>query len=144
MSSKRRNRKPLTRSSRKLARPERFELPTLWFEARCSIQLSYGRTGKVYLLISAASTSACVGRTNASNWKRTARPGISAVLLGGQDCRDKTSAFRSREPAPLGSFLSCSIERLEFYRPRQFDLLRLCPLDCRPVARESPSEGRNR
>src|SRR4029453_13799819 len=27
----------------KLTRPERFELPTLWFEARCSIQLSYGR-----------------------------------------------------------------------------------------------------
>jgi hypothetical protein len=27
-----------------VARPERFELPTLWFEARCSIQLSYGRT----------------------------------------------------------------------------------------------------
>ena len=26
-----------------LARPERFELPTTWFEARCSIQLSYGR-----------------------------------------------------------------------------------------------------
>jgi uncharacterized membrane protein len=26
-----------------VARPERFELPTLWFEARCSIQLSYGR-----------------------------------------------------------------------------------------------------
>jgi hypothetical protein len=25
------------------ARPERFELPTLWFEAKCSIQLSYGR-----------------------------------------------------------------------------------------------------
>jgi hypothetical protein len=28
-----------------LARPERFELPTTWFEARCSIQLSYGRVG---------------------------------------------------------------------------------------------------
>jgi hypothetical protein len=28
---------------RALARPERLELPTLWFEARCSIQLSYGR-----------------------------------------------------------------------------------------------------
>src|SRR4030095_10404712 len=27
----------------KPTRPERFELPTLWFEARCSIQLSYGR-----------------------------------------------------------------------------------------------------
>ena len=32
-------RKPLL----KLARPERFELPTPWFVARYSIQLSYGR-----------------------------------------------------------------------------------------------------
>ena len=29
---------------RGVVRPERFELPTLWFEAKCSIQLSYGRT----------------------------------------------------------------------------------------------------
>jgi hypothetical protein len=27
----------------KVARPERFELPTAWFVARYSIQLSYGR-----------------------------------------------------------------------------------------------------
>jgi hypothetical protein len=27
-----------------MARPERFELPTPWFVARYSIQLSYGRT----------------------------------------------------------------------------------------------------
>ena len=27
----------------RMVRPERFELPTLWFVARCSIQLSYGR-----------------------------------------------------------------------------------------------------
>ena len=26
-----------------VARPERFELPTTWFEAKYSIQLSYGR-----------------------------------------------------------------------------------------------------
>ena len=26
-----------------MARPERLELPTPWFEAKCSIQLSYGR-----------------------------------------------------------------------------------------------------
>ena len=35
-------RKPC-KSLRKLARPERLELPTTWFEARYSIQLSYGR-----------------------------------------------------------------------------------------------------
>ena len=29
-----------------MARPERFELPTTWFEARYSIQLSYRRTNK--------------------------------------------------------------------------------------------------
>ena len=29
---------------RLMVRPERFELPALWFEARCSIQLSYGRS----------------------------------------------------------------------------------------------------
>jgi hypothetical protein len=30
-----------------MARPERLELPTLWFEARCSIQLSYGRARRI-------------------------------------------------------------------------------------------------
>jgi hypothetical protein len=30
-----------------MARPERFELPTLCFEGRCSIQLSYGRVGHI-------------------------------------------------------------------------------------------------
>ena len=31
-----------------MARPERFELPTTWFEARYSIQLSYGRVDNKY------------------------------------------------------------------------------------------------
>jgi hypothetical protein len=29
-----------------MARPERFELPTTWFVARYSIQLSYGRAAQ--------------------------------------------------------------------------------------------------
>ena len=29
--------------TKRMARPERFELPTPWFVARYSIQLSYGR-----------------------------------------------------------------------------------------------------
>ena len=33
----------LPHSITNLARPERFELPTFWFVARHSIQLSYGR-----------------------------------------------------------------------------------------------------
>ncbi len=37
-----------------MARPERFELPTLWFEARCSIQLSYGRVPPSYQNLQAA------------------------------------------------------------------------------------------
>jgi hypothetical protein len=43
----------------KLARPERLELPTLWFEARCSIQLSYGRAKTI---ISPASLFAILER----------------------------------------------------------------------------------
>ena len=33
---------------KKMARPERFELPTYGFEVRRSIQLSYGRAGLSY------------------------------------------------------------------------------------------------
>ena len=36
-----------------VARPERFELPTLWFEARCSDPLSYGRVGELSMFIGA-------------------------------------------------------------------------------------------
>jgi hypothetical protein len=38
----------------KVARPERLELPTLWFEARCSIQLSYGRADTRFIFSSLA------------------------------------------------------------------------------------------
>src|SRR5258708_17942585 len=42
--------------TKKVARPERLELPTLWFEARCSIQLSYGRTIKILHHLASFST----------------------------------------------------------------------------------------
>ena len=38
-----------------MARPERFELPTNWFEASYSIQLSYGRVeGGLYRILGPA------------------------------------------------------------------------------------------
>jgi hypothetical protein len=37
-----------------MARPERFELPTAWFVARYSIQLSYGRMKGLELYIKMA------------------------------------------------------------------------------------------
>ena len=41
-----------------MVRPERFELPTLWFEAKCSIQLSYGRMHDRVALAKAGTTGA--------------------------------------------------------------------------------------
>src|ERR1700722_19350884 len=44
------------------ARPERFELPTLWFEARCSDPLSYGRVKDIIALARGNSITAADGR----------------------------------------------------------------------------------
>ena len=41
-----------------MVRPERFELPASWFVARRSIQLSYGRNGK----LTARPFADCIGR----------------------------------------------------------------------------------
>ena len=61
-----------------MARPERFELPTAWFVARYSIQLSYGRIFLAVLL-------SCRGRNRFVLWRRgrdsNPRRGISPYSL---------------------------------------------------------------
>ncbi len=42
-----------------MVRPEGFEPPTLWFVAKCSIQLSYGRTATWGCIGEEASDPAC-------------------------------------------------------------------------------------
>jgi hypothetical protein len=43
-----------------MARPERFELPTLWFEARCSDPLSYGRVRDIIASSLFGGTYVCI------------------------------------------------------------------------------------
>src|SRR5690606_8263622 len=61
-------------SKSKLARPERFELPTTWFEARYSIQLSYGRV-------------AAAGPRDGGGAIISGRPSSVAMCAGGA-CRE--------------------------------------------------------
>ena len=63
-----------------LARPERFELPTPWFVARYSIQLSYGRVRARIL-----SQDAAIARAE-PGWKSQAFPRVA---------RDETEARRA-------------------------------------------------
>ena len=56
-----------------LARPERFELPTPWFVARYSIQLSYGRVAGAHPIIGCA-----IGEAGPA-WKSQAFPRVACV-----------------------------------------------------------------
>ena len=65
-----------------MVRPERFERPTYWFVASCSIQLSYGRTlGRIQLY---KDNGVCgLGQTPGgdfeSGWERLRGPGLEGV-----------------------------------------------------------------
>ena len=54
MFSRNENGLPFGKPLMMLARPERFELPTPWFVAKYSIQLSYGREAADYSGIGSA------------------------------------------------------------------------------------------
>ena len=51
-----------------MARPERFELPTTWFEAKYSIQLSYGRVGGEFYQPRRRTANSTTCRASSANW----------------------------------------------------------------------------
>ena len=68
-----------------LARPERFELPTTWFEARDSVQLSYGRMFRLWK--NSKKFWGC--KTNRKTKGQAALP--DPLFLGGEPRWDRTN-----------------------------------------------------
>ena len=64
-----------------MARPERFELPTAWFVARYSIQLSYGRARGVKYPARPTRLSTGVGSLERGRGGTSGRRGFEAGLL---------------------------------------------------------------
>ena len=93
----------------KLARPERLELPTTWFEARYSIQLSYGRIGhsvylEVYRLGFCREMECAAYRKLAygGNWHRNAADSNPLTLSGWVTCQRKGLALKTTScPQPI-------------------------------------------
>jgi hypothetical protein len=89
----------LAGTGKEVARPERFELPTLWFEARCSIQLSYGRVPPSYQNSRAARRGAGCGVQGSAAGIRVARNRKKRYGAQNRDCRgdeQRISAGRKR------------------------------------------------
>ena len=118
---------PIINPERQVARPERFELPTFWFVARRSIQLSYERVlrGSNYDLI----VSARFGSVKPSYGAIRSRQGEPDRLEVAVGAVSALSSRRAHRPPPellckAGCVLSCSLPAKRetggrsLYRPR--------------------------
>ena len=74
----------------KMARPERFELPTSWFVARRSIQLSYGRKGREYYHNDCRSPFS----------QRTPAPAAASAATARNQLHTRVSRFEKPAPSP--------------------------------------------
>jgi hypothetical protein len=76
-----------------MARPERFELPTLCFEGRCSIQLSYGRVFFRYLNLARNARFWKFRRTNVAPVRLVA---VSSSSFRFRECCSRSPLFANR------------------------------------------------
>jgi hypothetical protein len=77
-----------------MAGPEGLEPPTLWFEARCSIQLSYGPTFDLIIFrLFCGGTLGAAGLVRLVNEFRPASLRSCRVRLGGRDALKRAPTF---------------------------------------------------
>ncbi len=93
-----------------MARPERFELPTLWFEARCSIQLSYGRVPPSYQNLQAARRIAPF-RSHGNERNCEGGNAIGAIAVG-FCCSDEHKVSHFVDSSPCRSVRSKRSEKM--------------------------------
>ena len=92
-----------------MVRPERFELPTYWFVARRSIQLSYGRTR--------VASSETIDRL--SGFSRRRKLGYE-VVGAGSGCRRGGTSSTTSKPAWRTSWVtSAALRRVASYSTRK-------------------------
>ena len=87
-----------------MARPERFELPTAWFVARYSIQLSYGRV--VCIAADAAPTDTTIESCGGERGIRTLDTLLTYTPLAGERFRPLSHLSESRIAAVAASTIS--------------------------------------
>src|SRR5687768_13269532 len=91
-----------------MARPDGFEPPTTWFEAKCSIQLSYGRMGDGFCTIRPPRSE----RARTDCWPRYRGQSLASlgtkredafVQLGVTECEVPNAVPELSNRRPLGS-----------------------------------------
>gem|GEM_PF-2979486 len=93
-----------------LARPERFELPTTWFVARYSIQLSYGRLATKYVMLREPTSrglhsfEVLLPSHRVETLRDRGRVGVSLRSLPILMTRQQTLKLHIGEIAPLAGF----------------------------------------
>src|SRR5581483_5774473 len=82
----------------RMVRPERFELPTFWFVARRSIQLSYGRASRTVFSCYQTPGGRATAPLPTCRWSEFLRAGLHRFLLHAR--RETIAVSKPLRPHP--------------------------------------------